>query len=32
MANAAICPVSKTIPDNIKTKLDEYLLRSRKKS
>jgi Zn-dependent M28 family amino/carboxypeptidase len=32
MANAAICPVSKTIPDNIRTKLDEYLLRSRKKS
>lgn len=32
MANAAICPVSKTIPDNIRTKLDEYLLRIRKKS
>ena len=32
MANAEICPVSKTIPDNIRTKLDEYLLRSRKKS
>jgi hypothetical protein len=31
MANAAICPVPRTIPDNIKEKLDEYLLRKRKK-
>ena len=30
MANAVYCPVSKTIPDNIKTKLDEYLCRKRK--
>lgn len=32
MANAALCPVSREIPDNIKEKLDEYLLRKRKKS
>ena len=31
MANAALCPVSKEIPDNIKEKLDEYLTRKRKK-
>ena len=31
MANAALCPVSRTIPDNIKYKLDEYLLRKRPK-
>ena len=31
MANAAMCPVSREIPDNIKTKLDEYLLRKRPK-
>lgn len=31
MANAKRCPVSKNIPDNIKEKLDEYLLRKRKK-
>jgi hypothetical protein len=31
MANAAMCPVSRTIPDNIKEKLDEYLLRKRPK-
>ncbi|MBE6617137.1 MAG: Zn-dependent exopeptidase M28 [Ruminococcaceae bacterium] len=31
MANAAICPVAREIPDNIKEKLDEYLLRKRKK-
>lgn len=31
MANAAFCPVSREIPDNIKEKLDEYLLRKRKK-
>ncbi len=31
MANAAMCPVSRDIPDNIKEKLDEYLLRKRKK-
>ncbi len=32
MANAALCPVSKEIPDNIKEKLDEYLTRKRKKN
>ena len=31
MANAVMCPVSRDIPDNIKEKLDEYLLRKRKK-
>lgn len=31
MANAAMCPVSREIPDNIKTKLDEYLLRKHPK-
>ena len=31
MANAVCCPVLREIPDNIKTKLDEYLLRKRKK-
>ena len=31
MANAKRCPVAKEIPDNIKEKLDEYLLRKRKK-
>ena len=31
MANAAICPVPREIPDNIKEKLDEYLIRKRKK-
>ena len=31
MANAAFCPVSRDIPDNVKEKLDEYLLRKRKK-
>ena len=30
MANAKLCPVSRTIPDNIKEKLDYYLLRKRK--
>ena len=30
MANARLCPVSRTIPDNIKEKLDYYLLRKRK--
>ena len=30
MANAVMCPVSRTIPDNIKEKLDFYLLRKRK--
>ena len=32
MANAALCPVSKGIPENIKEKLDEYLLRKKKKN
>ena len=31
MANAVRCPVLREMPDNIKTKLDEYLLRKRKK-
>ncbi len=31
MVNAAFCPVAREIPDNIKEKLDEYLLRKRKK-
>lgn len=30
MANAIMCPVSREIPDNVKEKLDEYLLRKRK--
>ena len=29
MANAAVCPVEKKIPDNMKEKLDEYLNRKR---
>ena len=32
MANAAMCPVSREIPDNMKEKLDEYLLRKKKKA
>ncbi|MBE6627070.1 MAG: Zn-dependent exopeptidase M28 [Ruminococcaceae bacterium] len=32
MANAVFCPVSREIPDNIKERLDEYLLRKRKKA
>lgn len=32
MVNAAVCPVAREIPDNIKEKLDEYLLRKRKKA
>ena len=31
MANAAFCPVSRTIPDNMKEKLDIYLTRKRDK-
>ena len=31
MANAVFCPIDRTIPDNMKEKLDEYLLRKRKK-
>ena len=31
MADAVKCPVSREIPDNMKTKLDEYLLRKRRK-
>ena len=31
MANAVKCPVSREIPENIRTRLDEYLLRKRKK-
>lgn len=30
MANAVYCPVAREIPENMKTKLDEYLLRKRK--
>ena len=32
MTRAALCPVSREIPDNVKEKLDEYLLRKRPKS
>ena len=32
MANAAICPVAKEMPDNMQEKLDEYLLRKKKKA
>jgi hypothetical protein len=31
MANAKKCPVSRTIPDNMKERLDTYLLRKRSK-
>ena len=31
LAKASVCPVSRQIPDNIKTELDEYLFRKRKK-
>ena len=31
MADAVKCPVSREIPEDIKTKLDEYLLRKRRK-
>ncbi len=31
MADAVKCPVSREIPEEVKTKLDEYLLRKRKK-
>lgn len=31
MANAVYCPVDRTMPDNMKEKLDEYLCRKRKK-
>ena len=31
MADAVKCPVTREIPDSVKTKLDEYLLRKRKK-
>ena len=30
LAKAAVCPVARQIPDNIKTELDEYLFRKRK--
>jgi hypothetical protein len=30
MAMAKLCPVSREIPENLKTKLDEYLCRKRK--
>jgi hypothetical protein len=31
MADAVRCPVSREIPENVRTKLDEYLLRVRRK-
>ena len=31
MADAVKCPVSLEIPEDIKTRLDEYLLRKRRK-
>lgn len=31
MANAAVCPVAREIPENVKKELDEYLFRKRKK-
>lgn len=31
MANAVYCPIDRTMPDNMKEKLDEYLCRKRKK-
>ena len=30
MADAACCPVSREIPENVKKELDEYLFRKRK--
>ncbi len=32
MANAAVCPVAREIPENMKEKLDEYLTRKRPKN
>ena len=32
MANAALCPVAREIPENMKEKLDEYLMRKRPKN
>ncbi|MCQ2538471.1 MAG: M28 family metallopeptidase [Lachnospiraceae bacterium] len=32
MADAAVCPVEREIPDKIKTEIDEYLARKRKKN
>ena len=32
MADAALCPVAKQMPDNMKEKLDEYLTRKRPKN
>ena len=32
MANAVRCPVAREMPDNMKEKLDEYLLRKRPKN
>ena len=32
MAGAAVCPVSRTIPEKVKKELDEYLYRKRKES
>ena len=30
MADSAVCPVSRTIPEKIKTEMDEYLYRKRR--
>ncbi len=30
MADSAVCPVSRTIPEKLKKELDEYLYRKRK--
>ena len=32
MANSKLCPVAKEMPDNMKEKLDEYLMRKRPKN
>ena len=31
MANSVLCPVAREIPDNMKEKIDEYLLRKKAK-
>ena len=30
MADSAVCPVSRDIPEKVKTELDEYLFRKRR--
>lgn len=32
MADAAVCPVSREIPESVRKELDEYLFRKRKKA